>query len=168
MEMKSRILVRSEPMRAQVTVLGHPLHAILTDFPLGALTLSVLWNFIALLKDAQPWYAMTFWTMLVGLILVVPAALVGLLDYAKVLRREHPGARTATVHLFTNVSASLLFLLSLVFRGGAGPMTGAAKAWTFILAIAGLAVLSFGGYLGGKLVYEHRIGVNPFDENDCV
>ena len=168
MEMKSRIHPRAEAMRARVTVLGHPLHAILTDFPLSALTLSVLWNLIAVSRGAQPWYAMTFWTMLVGLILVVPTALVGLLDYIKILRQGHPGASTATRHLLVNVSASVLFLLSLVFRGGSGVLSGPARTWTFILAVAGLTVLIVGGYLGGKLVYDYRVGVNPFDENDCV
>lgn len=169
MEMKSRIPTRSDgAMRARVTVLGHPVHAILTDFPLCCFTLAVIWNIVALAAGGQPWYAITFWTLLAGVVLAVPTAVFGLLDYLKVLKQEHPGGPTATLHLFVNVAAVVLFLLSLVLRGSPEPLGTAARVWTFILAVAGLAIVSVGGYLGGKLVYDYRIGVNPFDENDCV
>jgi len=169
MEMKSRIPTRSDgAMGARVTLLGHPLHAILTDFPLCSFTLAVIWNIVALAAGGQPWYAITFWTLLAGVVLAVPTALFGLLDYLKVLQQQHPGGRTATFHLFANGTAVILFLLSLVLRGGPQPLGTAARVSTFILAAAGLAVLAVGGYLGGKLVYDYRIGVNPFDENDCV
>jgi uncharacterized membrane protein len=166
MEMKRATLVGREEMRARVTVLGHPLHAMLTDFPLACFMLSFLWNIVALLANAQPWYAMTFWAMLTGIILVAPTALVGFLDYTKVLERKHPGRSTATFHLIANVSAALFFLLSLVFRGGPGVLSGAAKVGTFILALIGTAVLSVGGFLGGRLVYHHGIGVPPDGESE--
>jgi|SRR5579862_3243109 len=169
MEMKSRIPTRTDgAMRARVTVLGHPLHAILTDFPLCCFTLAVIWNIVALAAGGQPWYAITFWTLLAGVVLSVPTALVGLLDYLKVLQNQHPGGRTATYHLLANGTAVVLFLLSLVLRGGPEPLGSVARAWTFMLAAGGLGILTVGGYLGGKLVYDYRIGVNPFDENDCV
>lgn len=165
MEMKSRITAtEKEEMRARVTLLGHPLHAILTDLPVGFFVLSFIWNVVALIAHRQPWYAMTFWTMLAGLLAVVPTALVGLLDYTKVLQRQHPGSRTATIHLIVNVTATLFFLLSVVFRRGAGILEGPARVWTFVLALIGLGILSVGGYLGGRLVYHHGIGVNPHDE----
>jgi uncharacterized membrane protein len=148
-------------MRAKVTVLGHPLHAILTDLPIGCFTLAFIWNVVALLANRQPWYAMTFWALLTGVILVVPTALVGLLDYTKVLERKHPGRNTATLHLVANVSATVFFLLSLIFRGGPGPLGGVARFATFVLALIGIALLGLGGYLGGHLVYHHGVGVPP-------
>jgi uncharacterized membrane protein len=164
MEMKRLPVVGREQMRARVTVLGHPLHAILTDLPIGCLALAFLWNVVAVLVNDQPWYAMTFWAMLSGLVLVVPTALVGLLDYTKVLERRHPGRGTATFHLVANVSASLFFLLSLVLRGGPGPLAGATKVVTLLLALVGILLLAVGGFLGGRLVYHHGVGVSADDE----
>jgi uncharacterized membrane protein len=161
MEMRRVSVIGREEMRARVTVLGHPLHAILTDFPLACFMLSFVWNIVAILANRQPWYAMTFWAMLTGLILVIPTALVGLLDYTKVLERKHPGRGTATFHLVANVVATLFFLLSLIFRGGPGPLAGAAKVGTFLFALIGVGILSVGGYLGGRLVYHHGIGIPP-------
>jgi uncharacterized membrane protein len=161
MEMKRVITVGREEMRAKVTVFGHPLHAILTDLPIGCFALAFLWNIVALLANAQPWYAMTFWAMLTGVILVVPTALVGLLDYTKVLERKHPGRGTATLHLVANVSATLFFVLSLIFRGGPGLLSTASRFGTFLLALIGIGILSVGGYLGGRLVYHHGVGVPP-------
>jgi uncharacterized membrane protein len=164
MEMKRVTVVDREEMRARVSVFGHPLHAILTDFPLACFVLSFLWNIVALLANAQPWYAMTFWAMLTGIILVAPTALVGFLDYTKVLERKHPGRGTATLHLVANVTATLFFLLSLIFRGGPGVLSGSAKGWTFVLALIGTAILSVGGFLGGRLIYHYGVGIPPEDD----
>jgi uncharacterized membrane protein len=161
MEMKRVTLVGHEDMRARVTVLGHPVHAILSDLPLACFMLSFLWNVIAVLSNRQPWYAMTFWAMLTGLILVVPTAVIGLLDYTKVLERHHPGWVTATLHLVANVSATLFFLISLLVRSGPGALSGPPKIISLLLAVIGAGILSVGGFLGGRLVYHHGIGVNP-------
>jgi uncharacterized membrane protein len=159
MEMK-RIAPEREEMRARVTFGGHPVHAILTDFPIVCFILSFIWNLVAIIANSQPWYAMTFWTMLAGLVMVVPTALTGLLDFTKVLQRNHPGSRTATFHLIANVTATLFFLLSLLLRRGTGILTGPSKSATFILAAVGVVILLAGGYLGGRLVYHHGIGVS--------
>jgi uncharacterized membrane protein len=164
MEMKRTVPGR-EQMKARVTFGGHPLHAILTDFPIVCFILSFVWNLVAIIADTQLWYAMTFWTMLAGLIMVVPTALTGLLDFTKVLQRNHPGSRTAVFHLIANVTASVFFLLSLILRRGTGILTGPAKTATFILAGIGMVILLAGGYLGGRLVYHHGIGINPDDED---
>lgn len=165
MEMK-RTGTGREEMRARVTLAGHPVHAILTDFPIVCFILSFLWNTVALFANAQPWYAMTFWTMLVGLVMVVPTALTGLLDYTKVLQRQHPGSRAATLHLIANVTATVFFLLSLLLRLGTGILTDPAKTATFILAAVGVVILLAGGYLGGRLVYHYGIGVDPDGDRD--
>lgn len=164
MEMQRTTVKGREEMRARVTVLGHPVHAILTDFPMTCFMLAFLWNIVAILSNRQPWYAMTFWTMLVGLIMVLPTALIGFLDYTKVLERKHPGRGTATFHLIFNVAATFFFLLSLVFRGGPGLLLAPARVWTFVLALIGVGLLGFGGYLGGHLVYHHGIGIDPDDD----
>jgi uncharacterized membrane protein len=161
MEMRRVTVAGREQMRAKVTVMGHPLHAILTDLPIGCFTLAFIWNVVALLANQQPWYAMTFWALLTGVILVVPTALVGLLDYTKVLERKHPGRGTATMHLVANVSATVFFLLSLIFRGGPGLLSTASRYGTFLLALIGVGLLGLGGYLGGHLVYHHGVGVPP-------
>jgi uncharacterized membrane protein len=160
MEMKRTVPEREE-MRARVTFGGHPVHAILTDFPIVCFILSAIWNLVALFANAQPWYAMTFWTMLAGLIMVVPTALTGLLDYTKVLQRNHPGSRVATFHLIANVTATVFFFLSLLLRRGTGILAGPAKTVTFVLAAIGVVILLAGGYLGGRLVFHYGVGVEP-------
>lgn len=150
-----------QEMRASVTVAGHPLHAILTDFPIAAFTLSVVWNVIAIIVNDQPWYAMTFWTMFAGLIMVIPTALIGFMDYMKVQRTRHPGAQTAMIHMIVNVSATALFFFSLLFRGGPGYLTFWPRWITFAIAVWGFSLLALGAFLGGRLVYHHGIGIDP-------
>src|SRR6185503_2965106 len=142
MEMKRDFLLGREEMRARVTVFGHPRHAILTDFPIACFTLSFLWNIIALIVNRQPWYAMTFWAMLSVLVLVVSTALVGLLDYTKILERHHPGRVTATMDLVANDSATLFFLLCLLVQRGPGLLGGPAKVISLLLALIGVGILS--------------------------
>jgi uncharacterized membrane protein len=148
-------------MKARVTVGGHPLHAILTDFPIACFTLSVVWNFVALFVNDQPWYAMTFWTMLAGLIMVIPTALLGLMDYTKVVKHRHPGTQTAMIHMIINVFGTVIFFFSLLLRGGPGYLGPWMRLLTFALALYGISVLMLGAFFGGRLIYHHGIGVDP-------
>ena len=125
-------------------------------------------NLVVILVNDQPWYAMTFWTMLAGIVMVVPTAVIGLMDYAKVLRRQHPGSQTATIHMIVNVVGTMFFFLSLILRGGPGPLSMGVRALTFLLAMFGLSVLALGAFLGGQLVYHHGIGVDPDGDRPAV
>jgi nitrite reductase/ring-hydroxylating ferredoxin subunit/uncharacterized membrane protein len=120
--------------------LGHPLHAAITDVPIGILGLVILFDVVGL-GDAGRW------ALAVGILAMAGAALAGFADYADTDGRAR---ERATLHATLMVTALALYLVSLALRFGSGAGSSAAAAW---LSIAGFLVLSAGAYVGGDVVY---------------
>lgn len=121
------------------TWIGHPLHALLTDVPIGALTLSLVFDALG-----QPVAADV--SLLFGVLAMVAAAVAGYADYA-----ETDGKRRtrATVHSTLMLLALVLFVVSLALRAGGG-----GRALPFGLAILGWLLLAAGAHIGGTVVYQ--------------
>jgi nitrite reductase/ring-hydroxylating ferredoxin subunit/uncharacterized membrane protein len=98
-----------------------------------------------------------FFTLAAGLVTGVLAAIVGMVDYIDI-RGDHRANKTATTHLVLNLLAIGLYALSAGLRFGslADSQTGAPALWVSVVA---LAVLSYSGYLGGRLVYSDGVAV---------
>jgi nitrite reductase/ring-hydroxylating ferredoxin subunit/uncharacterized membrane protein len=138
----TRALFRAiRPLRdlAQGRWLGHPLHAAITDIPIGLLLGSVALDLIG-----QPTAADI---TLVGTILfMVAAAVSGLADYS-----ETDGlARTrATLHGTLMTVALLVLIVSAVMRAGA-PTD---RTVPIVLSIIGFLIVTAGAFVGGDVVY---------------
>lgn len=124
--------------------LGHPLHPVLVQVPIGAWLSAAVLDLLPARKGA---------TVLVGLGLAGagPAALAGWVDWAE-LRREQQ--RVGVVHAVANVTGVALYGASLVARIRGQRLRGRT------LGFAGLAVVSAGGALGGHLAYRQAAGAN--------
>lgn len=138
--------------------LDHPLHPVLVHLPIGLWLLSLLFDFGTLLIEANNLYVRAaFYTMLFGLVTAIIAALPGLADRADI-RDDHPAKRTANTHMVLNLTAVGLYTLSLILRYGALGAEEVPLA-PFFLALVGMGVVSYSGFLGGVLVYDEGIGV---------
>ena len=82
------------------TWLGHPVHAVVTDVAVGALTVSIVADLIS-----QPLVADV--SMVLGVLAMVASAVTGLADYAEV---DGTARYRATVHMTVMVVALVLFL----------------------------------------------------------
>jgi nitrite reductase/ring-hydroxylating ferredoxin subunit/uncharacterized membrane protein len=122
--------------------LGHPLHAVLTDIPVGA------WTAAAVLDAAGSDAADD--AIKIGLGGAVAAAAAGLTDWHVT---DGASRRVGFVHGILNVTAAGLYAASLVKRSNHDRTAGR------ILAFAGFAVAMASAYLGGHLVYAQQIGV---------
>lgn len=134
------------PVLEGVPWLGHPLHPVLTDYPIGFWTSTVALD----LFGGERAEAAADGLLGLGIAAAVPTAASGLVEYGRVRK---PTTRVATVHAVANTIALTLMTLSLGAR--LVGMRGFGKA----LALAGTGVLGFGGYLGGHLSFEKAIGV---------
>jgi uncharacterized membrane protein len=146
-------------MRLGVRIGGHPLHAILSDFPLVLFLVWVALDAGALLVGS-PWlWEIGHWALLAGVIAAGITALAGLLDYLGLPETKPEAVPTATVHLLLMGTVTVLAVVSLLFRGAQPPdggVTLALHAGALVLVAAGLGV---GGWFGGHLVFHHRVGV---------
>jgi nitrite reductase/ring-hydroxylating ferredoxin subunit len=119
--------------------LGHPLHAVLTDVPIGILLLVIVLD-VGGQRDAADI------ALVVGILAMLGSAVTGAADYVD----TDGTARTrATVHASLMVVALGLYLGSLAVRAAGGDDR------TLAVAISALAfvVLAAGAYVGGDLVF---------------
>jgi nitrite reductase/ring-hydroxylating ferredoxin subunit/uncharacterized membrane protein len=120
--------------------LGHPLHAVLTDAPIGILFLVIVFDVI----DDPGAAALT---LAVGILAMLGAALAGFADYADT---DGKARERATLHSSLMLLALLGYLVSLAFRLGSGPVASAAGIW---VSIVSFLILSAAAYVGGDVVY---------------
>jgi nitrite reductase/ring-hydroxylating ferredoxin subunit/uncharacterized membrane protein len=121
------------------TWLGHPLHALLTDVPIGALTLVIVLDLIG-----QPTGADV--ALLIGVLSMLAAALVGYADYSTTDGRARV---RATVHSTIMLVSLALYVVSLAIRA-TGPTS---RTLPIGLSIVAYLVLALGAYVGGDVVY---------------
>ena len=76
---------------------GHPVHAMMSDVPLAFFLMSVVVDGIALFRGGGFWWAVSSWTVVVGVVAAIPTACAGLVDYATILPKQGPvGPRRCT------------------------------------------------------------------------
>jgi len=132
--------------------LGHPLHPVFTDLPLGAWTTALALDCTANGDEGRR-RAATF-AMGVGLAGALGAAVTGLTDWSET---QGESRRTGLLHGLLNITATTLFATSWAMRQRDSHDTGRAAAW------AGYAIAIGAAWFGGNLVYDQRIGVTNAD-----
>ncbi|HEV2704625.1 MAG TPA: DUF2231 domain-containing protein [Pyrinomonadaceae bacterium] len=145
-------------MSKGLRVFGHPLHAILSDLPVGLLGTSLLWDAVAVFRGESIWWAISFWSITLGLLAAMMAATAGAVDYAAI-KQQDPALADANKHMLYVLAAVVPYILSLLVRGGASaPESGKTVVVIFGLEGLGALLLSVGGWYGGHLVFHHGIG----------
>lgn len=142
-------------MRSQASFHGHPIHPMLIPFPFAFLFGSVAFDIAGRLSGRQDWSGTARTMQSAGIASALVAAVPGLIDYLLTVPPESSAKRRATYHMFSNLGAVALFALA---RGSR--RNGTATPATLSLGLAGAALMSAGGWMGGTLVYRNEIGVD--------
>jgi uncharacterized membrane protein len=149
-------------MRAVIDLLkgwaGKPPHPPLTDASIGAYTVGVVMLVLGALGVEKE--QMAHGALLAisgGLILALPTALTGLLDWLDIPAGT-PRKTLATTHLLVMLTATLVFAATWLAQRP-GYVHGEVKTLGWILGVVAEAVLTVGGYLGGSLVFVFGIRV---------
>jgi nitrite reductase/ring-hydroxylating ferredoxin subunit/uncharacterized membrane protein len=142
------------------TTLGHPLHPVLTDIPIGAWTVTAACDVLELFGARRARDAADI-ALVVGALGAVGAAVTGLADWSDT--KDEP-QRVGMLHAIFNSAALTSYLVSLTAR------RGGARGWGIAAAFAGYAFLGVAGYLGGELSFGMQLGVKhtavPVDPPD--
>jgi uncharacterized membrane protein len=137
---------------------GHPLHPPLTDATIGAYTAATVMGFASVVGVAHIPTAHGWWlALVVGLIATSLAALTGFADWLTIEWRT-PLWWTATWHMCAMLTATVFFLIAALV-GHSGYKHGAVDAGPFVLTLFGFGFLTFGGWLGGAIVFVHGMRV---------
>ena len=121
------------------TWLGHPVHAVVTDVPIGAMTVSIAADLIG-----QPVAADV--SMVLGVLAMVAAAVTGLADYTEV---DGNARSRATVHGTLMIITLVLYLVTLGMRAGSPPD----RLVPIAIALVAYLILALSSAIGGDLVY---------------
>jgi nitrite reductase/ring-hydroxylating ferredoxin subunit/uncharacterized membrane protein len=129
------------------TFLGHPLHPLLTDIPIGSFTSASVIDLIGGRGGERAADAL----VALGLLSALPTAAAGLADWSDTNGDEE---RIGVVHAAANATGLVLYAASLLARRRGRRTSGR------VLALAGMGAMTVGGYLGGHLAFSRGIGVN--------
>ncbi len=133
------------------TWLGHPLHVVITDIPVGAWTAALVMDLLDDGSRRSRHATGADAAVAVGIAGAVMAAAPGLADWH---HTSGAARRSGLVHGLLNTAALALYTGSLPMRRS-GRRTGG-KA----LSGLGYAVVLAAAYIGGHLVYRLRVGVD--------
>jgi nitrite reductase/ring-hydroxylating ferredoxin subunit/uncharacterized membrane protein len=128
------------------TWLGHPLHGLLTDVPIGALTLVIGLDILGYPTAADI-------ALLIGVLAMAGAAVAGLADYSTTDGRARV---RATIHGSLMLASLVLYSASLLIRAS-GP---ADRTLPIALSILAYLVLAAGAFVGGDVVYALGNGID--------
>lgn len=133
------------------TWLGHPLHPVLTDVPVGAWTAALALDAMETISGRKELSAGADAAIAVGLVGALGSAVTGLTDWSDTYGRAR---KVGLLHGLLNAGATVLYTTSLVMRRRKKRSAGLG------LAMLGYAATSAAAYLGGHLVYGEQIGVD--------
>jgi uncharacterized membrane protein len=135
----------------------HPLHPALVHFPIAC------WSLASFADLAGLAYGEALWRfgsalMAIGVAMGLAAAATGLLEFVK-LRAGHPAEADAQRHMGWALAAWTCYAASLFLRLEGTHLKSPGTA-ALALSLLGFACLGVTGWLGGKLVYTHRLGTS--------
>jgi nitrite reductase/ring-hydroxylating ferredoxin subunit/uncharacterized membrane protein len=148
---KVRGLLDPGPVKDAIsgTWLGHALHPLLTDVPIGSWTSATMLDVLGGRRSRDAAERLIG----IGLLAAVPTSLTGSNDWADTTPASDSVRRIGAVHAAANSLALLLSGSSLAARRRGRHDRGVA------LGLAGLGALTIGGHLGGHLSYDKAVGV---------
>lgn len=121
------------------TWLGHPIHAAITDIPIGALTVTVI-------LDLANQRAAADIALVLGILSMLGAALAGYADYTDT---DGTARVRASLHSTLMLVALLVYLISLAQRAG-NPVD---RTVPVVLSIVAYVIVTAAAYVGGDVVY---------------
>lgn len=131
--------------------LGHPLHPVLTDVTLGAWVSGSVLDLVGRSTGRRRMNEAADTLIELGVASAIPTALAGLTDYSTI---KQDAVEYGAAHGLLNSVALGLFLLSIQKRRTGDRESGV------MLSLAGLGLSMLSAWLGGEMVFRHRVGVN--------
>jgi uncharacterized membrane protein len=149
---------------SRIALAGHPLHAMLVAFPIalvmGTAGADLLWW-----VTADPFFArLGLWASGWAFGMGTLAALAGTAELL-----AGPGIRRRP-ESWTHAIAGMMLLATVGANWGVRlyDPVGAILPWGAMLTLGSVVFVGFAGWHGGKLVFEHRIGVTVVEEEEQV
>ena len=144
-------------MLHNIKPLGHPVHPMLVNYPLGLLTIAPIFDVVHWITRNGYWSTVAFWMVAVGTTVGLLAAVTGTIDWLGIPAGSH-AKMVGLVHGAGNYFILALFVISWLSRLNAQPNPPIVASVLTFLGAAGFMVT---GYLGGELTIRFGVGIEP-------
>ena len=147
-------------MKTRASFAGEPVHPMFVHYPIALWTTSVFTDVIYYFARHHTLVVISKYLIAAGILGAIAAAIPGLVDWTGITQTTVK--KVATRHMVLNILALVLFAVSLYLRmtDYGAPLVGFHLKIPFVVSVLGWLVIVISASLGGKLVYEHRMGVN--------
>lgn len=147
-------------MLSKARIGSHPLHPMIIAVPITCY-LATFASLLALAATKDPfWFRLALWANLIGVISALVAAVPGVIDFLGLVPGRTVARRTGYVHAVANVSALVLFAISLYLMADAyGEREVFHRTGAIILTGAGVLITLIAGWFGWEMVQRHHLGV---------
>jgi uncharacterized membrane protein len=126
----------------------------LVPLPIGLWIFAFVCDLIFVLGNGVSlWFTLSFYTMIAGLLGALLAAIPGVID---MLSLSGPTKKLALTHMALNLTVVVLFAVNIGMRIDGSEVAGLPLA----LSVIAITLLAVSGWLGGHMVYVHRVGVD--------
>jgi uncharacterized membrane protein len=135
----------------------HPIHIMLVHFPSALFPTSFLFAFLGFAIEDESLALVSFYTLLVGFMGGIFAAIFGAIDYLR-LPSIHHTWKKASLHALLNIIWLFVFGILIAVKWWLFPLT--LIAGPIEISLFGFCVLGmfYSNYLGGELVLRHKLG----------
>jgi nitrite reductase/ring-hydroxylating ferredoxin subunit/uncharacterized membrane protein len=132
--------------------LGHSLHPVATDIPLGAWTVAIVADLVAMRGGLSQ--QVGDFALFVGVLGAYGSVVTGYTDHHETFGHER---RIATAHGLINTVVTVLYTASWLMRWQGGAGSHASAVW---ISAVGYVLVLGGAYLGGDVVFGRGTMVN--------
>lgn len=144
-----------EAINSRMAVRGHPIHPMLIHFPVAALLGLIATDLTYVFSGDYFWARASLWLAGVGALGGWVSGFAGLIDLLSVSQIRR--LITAWCHAILAVMLLSLASLNWLFRLEAAEVN--ILPWGMYLSLLTGVLIAAASYLGGRLVYEHAVGV---------
>ncbi len=146
---------------------GKPFHPPLTDIPVGAYTIAPVLSVAAFLFQDASWtdkvWSAAGYTMLVGAVASVATSITGFADWLNT-KKGTQIRRLANAHMWTMLALTGVVLVALAVRF-LGDRNDSPDAVVLLLDLVIVALVTFGGTIGGTMTYDFGFNVETSTDN---
>ena len=141
-------------MKTPASIARHPIHPMLVPFPIGLWIFSFLCDLAFVLgAGASHWATLSYYSMIAGVLGALVAAIPGVID---MISLHGAPKKIALTHMAINVTLVVLYAVNIGTRIGGSPTGGI----PLTLSVIGVGLLAVSGWLGGHMVYVHKVAVD--------
>lgn len=139
------------------------LHPAIVHFPVALISVAAIFALLSLFRNKDLFKKIAFWNLLIGTIGALAAVLSGLMEL-KQLVHDDTIHTILEKHEFTGFAILILSITLLTWSWIRKNKFGQKEytAWVLFLVL-GLVMVTYQGYLGGRMVFEKGAGVEPME-----